>query len=253
MLIANTYVTILLSGSVELSMRIFALQNDLKQIIYEDRFCAFRGLANYVVFALFYYSFVLQALYRYVTTVYLTRLFWQSIRFQAVLIGLAWAFCLLFPLAFIFSTPITYNSDNQICQLSLQFSFAVVFTCTYLVAIPVTIIISIYYKLVRYVRRMNQNVAVANTLLRAQRELKMIERIVKLVMILVILTTPYVIFIIMSFFTTPPKYHFRIALLFVDVSLLLVTITICQFTDPIKASVIKRIKRRRNIAIVPIT
>lgn len=161
-------------------------------------------------------------------------------------------FSLLFPLGFIFTASLTYNSDNQICQLPLQFSFAVIYACSCLCTIPVAITMFIYYKLVRYVRRMNQNMTHANILLRAQRELKMIGRIAKLVTILVILGGPYVIFIIISFFITPPKYHFRIAFLFVDASSAFVMIAICRFTDPLRESIMKRVKRQLNM-VIPIT
>jgi hypothetical protein len=46
----------------------------------------------------------------------------------------------------------------------------------------------------------------------------------------------------MSFFTSPPKYHFRIAYIFVDVSLAFVMITIFKFTGPLKTAVKKLLK-----------
>ncbi len=47
--------------------------------------------------------------------------------------------------------------------------------------IPISLIILIYFKLVRYVREMSKNITTANSLARAQRELKMVRRIVILV------------------------------------------------------------------------
>ncbi|CAF4755978.1 unnamed protein product, partial [Rotaria sp. Silwood2] len=99
----------------------------------------------------------------------------------------------------------------------------------------------------RYVRSMSSLVTPVNTLSRAKRELKMVQRIVILVAILVILGFPFVLFILMSFFTNPPKYHFRIAYLFIDVSLVLVLMALFQFTEPVKASMMKRINRQLNM------
>jgi hypothetical protein len=97
---------------------------------------------------------------------------------------------------------------------------------------------------------MNERVTPVNTLFRAKRELKMVHRIVILTIILMIFGVPYMSFIFMSFFVSPPKYHFRIAFIFVDVSLIFMITVLFQFTDPLKESIIKRIRRRRqNMAV----
>ncbi len=69
MLLANTCLVELVLGSDILSMIIFKLQNDLKQIQYEDSLCVFRGYMGFVFCALQNYSFLLQAvlsIYNYV-------------------------------------------------------------------------------------------------------------------------------------------------------------------------------------------
>ena len=114
-------------------------------------------------------------------------------------------------------------------------------------------IILIYFKLVRYVHGMNKRTAPINTLFRAQRELKMVHRIVSLVTIIMATGVPYTIFVLMSFFNRVPKYHFRIAFLFVDLSLVFVMITLFQFTDPLKTSIMKRIKPRPNVVVARVT
>jgi hypothetical protein len=93
---------------------------------------------------------------------------------------------------------------------------------------------------------MSKNVTPINHLLRARRELNMVRRIVMLIIVLITLGLPYTIFFLMSFFTNPPKYHFRIAFLFVDISLACVMIALFQFTDPIKTFLIKRISKEQT-------
>ena len=124
MLIANSYLSALIAGCSALSLGIFTFQNDLKQIQYQDSFCVFRGYISYVAGALFNYSFLLQALYRYLIVIYPTRLFFQSFRFQILIICLTWIFGFVYPFAFLFNGEIIYNVDNQICQLPLRFSFS---------------------------------------------------------------------------------------------------------------------------------
>jgi Na+/phosphate symporter len=119
--------------------------------------------------------------------------------------------------------------------------------------IPVGGVILIYFRMVRYVKRMSKRVTPANTLSRAQRELKMVHRIVRLVSILLVLGLPYTIFVFMGLFNRAPKYDFRIAYTFFDVSLVFIMIALFQFTDPVKTSVMKKINRRPNTIVATVT
>ncbi|CAF1069551.1 unnamed protein product [Adineta steineri] len=249
-LVANSYVCLLLSACALFSMSIFTLENDLKQIEYQDSFCIFRAYWSYAISAALNDSFLIQALYRYVTVFYSTRLFWQSIRFQLLIICLTWLISFIYPIVFIFDNEILYNIDNQICQLPIRPSFSIFYTSFCIYIIPITIIMLIYFKLFRFVHRINNHVTSVNILFRARRELKMVEHIIILITILLITGFPYEFFILLSFFTTPPKYHFRIAFIFIDVSIILITITLFYFTDLLKVSLRKRIKRRPR-RIVP--
>jgi hypothetical protein len=252
MLIANSCLAELLSGSGMLSMVVFTLQNDLKQIQYEDSCCIFRGYLAYVIGALQNYSYVLPAVYRYITIVYPTHLFWRSARMQLLFIGLTWILAFVCPVAFIFNGEIIYNVDNQICQISLQWSFSLLYGALYSYIIPISMIMYIYWRLCRYVKDMSKRVTVANTLSRAQRELKMVRRIVILVMGVTIIGFPYVLLILMSFFNRAPKYDLRIAFFCIDLSMVFIMIALFQFTDPLKSSVMKRIKWRPNVIVATV-
>ena len=78
----------------------------------------------------------------------------------------------------------------------------------------------------------------------------MIQRTVLLLMIIITVGFLYGIFVLISIFTSPPKYHYRIAFIFVDISLVFVIIALFLSPDPPKAAVIKRIKRRPNVVVV---
>ncbi|CAF1661380.1 unnamed protein product [Adineta ricciae] len=93
---------------------------------------------------------------------------------------------------------------------------------------------------------MSRRITPVNTLLRAQRGLKMVQRTIIIVAILVILCFPYALFIGISFFTPPPKYHFRIAYIFADLSIVSVMLALFQFTDSLKESFMKRINGTSN-------
>jgi hypothetical protein len=100
---------------------------------------------------------------------------------------------------------------------------------------------------------MSKRVTPANTLIRAERELKMVRRIVILVIGVTTIGFPYALLIFISFFTHPPKYDFRIAYIFVDVSLAFVMIAILKFTEQLKICIMKRINGQTNMILPAIT
>ncbi|CAF0738088.1 unnamed protein product [Adineta steineri] len=253
MFVANSCLAQIIFGSCTIGMTLFTLQNDLKQIWYYNSFCHFLGYYGYVVTALQNCSYLLPAIYRYFVVVYPNRVLWQSVKIQMSLICLTWIFAFVYPIAFLFTGDIVYNVDNQICQMTLKLSFPIIYMafCAYMM--PVSMIMFIYFKLVQYVREISKHITPVNTLSRAKLELKMVRRIVILISILLILGLPYTIFIFMSFFNSAPKYHFRIAYIFINVSFLLVIITLYTFTEPLKTSIMKRFNSRPNAILPTIT
>jgi hypothetical protein len=199
------------------------------------------------------YSYLLQAIYRYVVVVYPARLNYQSARFQFLLICLTWIVAIMCPIPTLFPGQMKYDAENQICPMPLRLSFVMIFCacCTYM--IPVGSIVFIYFQMVRYVKQMSKRAIAVNTLSRAQRELKMIVRIIRLISVLLTLGLPYTIFIFMSFFNSAPKYSYRIAYIFGDASLALVMIVLFQNTDPVKTSLMKKINWRPNAIVTTVT
>jgi hypothetical protein len=253
MLIGNSCLIGFIFGILILSMRLYTLNNDLKQIQYQDLFCSFRGYFGYATCSIQNCSYLLQAIYRYITVVYPNRVFCHSARFQLILICLTWAFGFLYPIAFLFTGQIVYNVDNQICQLPLRLSFSIIYMANFAYITPVSLTIFVYFKLVRFVKEMSKRVTPVNALSRAQRELKMVRRTAILVSILFILCFPYAVFIFLSFFTRIPIYHFRISYIFLDVAYTLVILIVFQFTDQLKASLLKKMNVRPITVVQTIT
>ena len=241
LLIFNSFISEFLFGSVMCSMAIFSLHNDVKQISDQDSLCVFRGYLSYALSAVHSHSYILQSAYRYITVVYPNFLLWQSARLQIFLIAISWIVSMAHPFPFLFTHQIHYNLDNQVCHMALQNYPYIFYTCFFAYLYPVTIIVVIYVKLVRYTKAMSKMVTPANLLIRAQREVKMVRRIVMLVVVLITLGLPYTVFFISAFFTEPYQYHFRIAFLSVDLSLACVIVALVQFNDPVNNFVTKKI------------
>ena len=244
MLVGNSCVAEFMFGSLMLSLASFTLYNDLKQSEQQDSLCIIRGFFSYIAVCQRYYSYLLQAIYRYIVVVYPTRLFYQSLKFQAFLMCCSWMFSFICPIPYLVTNEIQYNVNNQICQIPLRLSVLAIYNVLMIYIIPVCLIALIYFKLVKYVQEMSKHVTPANTLVRAQRELKMVRQLVILIVSITTGGLPYAAFAFISLFTTPPKYHFRIALIFVDVSLAFVMITLLHFTEPLKISLMKNLNRR---------
>jgi hypothetical protein len=246
MLITNSYLCGLIAGCSTLSLCVFTFENDFKRIQYQDSLCTLRGYIIYVAGALFNYSFLLQALYRYFLVIYPTNLFFQSFRFQILTICSTWIFSFVYPLVILLDGQIVYNVDNQICDFPSSFFLFAIYAACCVYIIPVSLTMFIYWKLIRHVRQMGRNLATGNNLIRAKRELKMVRRIVILTTILASVCFPYFFMMFLRFFNHPVKYKYRISYLFVDVSGLTTVIILFQFTDSLKESAMKRIKWRRN-------
>jgi hypothetical protein len=249
MLVANSCLAELIFAINLLGMALFTLDNDLKQIQYQNALCIFLGYMTYVSGPLQNYSYLLQAIYRYLVVVYPARLNYQLARFQIFLICLTWVCAIIYPISIVFTDQIKYDVDNQICQIPSCLSFLIIFCACYNYMIPIGSIMFIYFHMIRYVKQMSTRVTPINTLSRAERELKMIVRIIRLVSILLTLGIPYMVFLLMSFFNSAPKYDFRIAYIFINASLALVMIVLFQNTDPVMIFLMKKINRRSNTIV----
>jgi hypothetical protein len=249
MLIGNLCLTVLMFSCGLLSYSIFTLENDLKQIESSDSYCIIRSFLTYGSGTTMDYSYLLQSIYRYVIVVYPNNLFLQSFRFQFLLICLTWIGGYVYLIPYVSTGQIVYNVDNQICQAGLRLSFPLMFLLVYAYIFPMLLVLLIYLKLFLVVKEMSKHVTPINTLVRARKQLKMVRRTVILIIPGMTVCFPYAIFIVISFFISPPKYHLRICYLFINVSVLLVMIAVFQFTESLKTSSMKKLKRRPNIVI----
>ncbi len=240
MLTSNSCIAEIIYGCNMLSMAVFTFENDRKQRVFQDALCAFRNYFGYVGTALLLYSFTLQAIYRYIIVVYPTRISWQSIRFQGMLICFFWIFSITSLLPWLLMGVTTYDVDNQACMLPFQLSFPIIYSVSVVYMIPVSIIIFTYFKLVRYVRQMNSRATSSTqSIFQARRELVMVQRIVTIISILLILGLPYTIFMFTSFITKLPKYHYRISILFVDLAQAFIMVVLLKSSQPVMNVLLK--------------
>jgi hypothetical protein len=248
MLTSNSCIAEIIYGSSMLSITLFTLQNDIKHRVFQDTLCTFRSYLGFLGTALLLYSFTLQALYRYIIVVYPTRISWQSIRVQGTLVCFSWLFCIISPLPWLLMGTATYNVDNQACLLPFQLYLPIICNGIFVYLIPISIIIFIYSKLVRYVHQMSTHaISSTQTLQQARRELVMAKRIVTIISILVLFGLPYTTFMFISFITKPPKYYYRIAILFSNLSQDFIMIVVFKFSRPVMNVLLKFKRTLSNV------
>ncbi|CAF1612216.1 unnamed protein product [Adineta ricciae] len=247
LLTCNICVAEIFLGCALLNMALFTFEKDFQLNIFSLTFCFAIGFCGYVADCAQNYSYLLIAIYRYISVVYPTRIVWLSAKFQLVLILIQWIFCSLYVLPVFLTGHCTYNIDNQICQIPLSLSVPMVYVGTTIYFIPNFVVLFLYMKLTRYVHKISIRATPANTLFHARRELRLVQRTLILSNTLIILGVPYAIFMLMSFFTTPPKYHFRIAYIFVDLSLVIILVMLYYFTMPVKTIIVQKFTNRNAV------
>jgi len=254
MLTTNTCVAVFIFSSDMLALAIFTLHNDLKQIRYQDSLCVFRGILVYITVLQQNYSFLCQAIYRYIKVVHSNRLFYQSAKFQGIIIGISWTFgFVVYGIPLIVVGNIQYLVDDQICQQPMTLSFVMIYNVLLIFLIPSLMTISIYYKLIVYVKTMNKRSMAVNQVNRAKQELTMLRRIVILNAGFMCICIPKASMIFIGYFTSPPKYHYRVSYIFVHISLIFVMGAIFKFTDQFQNFIMKRIRPQQNLIAPTLT
>lgn len=242
-LIGNTYVITFVLGCILSGIYLFTYKNDFRQIEFEDSLCQIRGFILSSFASIYYNSFVLQALHRYLFIIYRTRTCLRSKKMFCFLIVSTWIIGFLYSLPSLFNGYFIYNVNNQICQLPLGFYLISIYTLLTNYIIPISLIISIYIRLLVYIHK----ITVGNIRIHIEKEMKMVRLIVLLVSVLIIICFPVTLFVLISYFTSPPKYHFRIGHIFVNISLLSVTILLFIYTKPLQKSLRAQFSKRHNI------
>ena len=242
MLVGNTCLAQLICVCTSFILLLFTFKNDWKQIQFEDSLCKFRGYINYSITVIQNSSYNLQSIHRYLIIVHPSLRFYRSFRFQLILIILLWIFAFLVILPLFYFDQIEYNIDNQICQVPIRLSFGMIYLTLLVYVVPNVFINVIYSKLIRHVHRMNERMKRICLLSRRKRELKMIKTIVTMNTILVILAIPSVIFLLISCFTTIPKWHFRLTFLFTDLCTTALIIVVLKTNESVRIAAVKTLK-----------
>ncbi|CAF1240546.1 unnamed protein product [Didymodactylos carnosus] len=242
LLVFNSCLCELIFSSVMLAVAGYLCYSDIHQLTVPTPLCAFRGYFGYTTVAAQNWSYLIQAIHRYICVVHHHKRQQTSYHLHICFIVIQWIYCILFPLPLLLiPTQIQYIPANQMCQVPIFHSLQMMYLALCIYLTPVISIIIIYFLLVKYVNKMarqqqqQQHQSTHITLFQARRQLSMLKRIILLIIFLVTCCGPYMSFVLIGFRGTDPYvYHFRIAYIFLDLSVVLVMVAIIYSTNNIR-------------------
>ncbi|CAF0981220.1 unnamed protein product [Rotaria sp. Silwood1] len=154
LLTCNTYFTIILFCFTLLYACIRNLYGHINSSIsLAGQWCKIRAYLLYVCFCAFYYSFVLQAIFRFFHIVYYKKKILQHFHIFIIAILIQWILSFLFIFPHILLNDFQYQSLNYNCWISFRNIRGILLATLTIYVCPISIIFTIYTCILRYVRR----------------------------------------------------------------------------------------------------
>ncbi|CAF4184832.1 unnamed protein product, partial [Adineta steineri] len=201
----NSTAAILIMSSDTLSIGIYVLYRDIKrrelqmEIEMKSLFlCHVRGYIAHMSFGALVYSYVIQACYRLVGTIFYHQFSYNNLKIYMYAICAQWIFSILQLLPIILGNNQIYIKHEYLCQFAIENSKGICYTNFTNYMIPVIIIMIIYYKITRSVGEKENNGTYRYNIHRTRRQVVLTQRILILIAILFVLGGPYTVFIILE-------------------------------------------------------
>lgn len=247
LLICNNYISTAFVIAMMLIMDTYNLYGSLHPtVLFDDYWCHLRTYFIFIGYCNFYYSFALQAIFRLFRIVFYQRKNLRGRRVFHLALIIQWILCLLLPLPNYLPNDYEYLPDQYKCWFSFENSRGLLLALLFVYSIPLSIIISIYIYILRYLRRRNfvQRRQESN-----RRDILILKRIVILLLFTVAvgLPTAIILFIYMiGHYLIPYSYDIQS----VGLSISLFASSICLFLITPELKEIIRFRQRRTHPVV---
>ncbi len=154
LLICNTYFTIILFCFTLFDIGGHSLYGHIyPSIVFAGRWCEIRAYFPHVCFCSYYYSFVLQAIFRLFRIVFYKKRILQSFNIFIIAIFIQWFLSFIFILPHIFLKDFQYQSVDYNCWISFKNLRGMLLAILSIYGGPLLIIFIIYAYILRYIRR----------------------------------------------------------------------------------------------------
>jgi hypothetical protein len=177
---------------------------------FSGRWCQIRTYFTHVCFCAFYYSFVLQAVFRLFRIVFYRHKILQSFGIFVLAIIIQWILSFLFILPNLLLNDFQYLSSEYNCWIHFENIRGLIMVTITIYNNPISIIVTIYIQIIRYTRRavdVQQRRQRSN-----KRDIIILKRIVILAFIIVGIGLPTVAIVLVYLITKyiiPFAYHIQ--------------------------------------------
>lgn len=213
-------------------------------IVFSRQWCKIRSYLAHVCFCAFYYSFVLQAIFRLFRIVFYKRKILQTFGIFLIAIFLQWFFSFIFILPHLIFNDFQYQDFNYNCWISFKNLRGMFFAILSIYGGPLTITFIIYVCILRFIRQttnLQQKRQKSN-----KRDVVILRRIIILLLFLIMFGIPtlsvLVIYIITDYLT---PLNYDIQSLNISIGLVITPITLV-FVTPTIRHIFRRKKRKQK-------
>jgi hypothetical protein len=248
LLICNTYFTMILLALTLLDICGHRLYGHIDPSIrFDGQRCEIRAYFVYVCFCAFYYSFILQAIFRLFRIVFYKMKILQSFRVFIIAIVIQWTLSLIFILPHIILRDFQYQSLNYNCWISFKNLRGMFLATLNIYGCPLMIIFIIYTYIHRYIRRtinIRQKRRIMN-----RRNMIILRRTIILLLFLVLIGVPtlsvLMIYIITDYLT---PFVYDIQSVNISLGLVITPITLIFITPKIRRIFRRNRKQKYRIS-----
>ncbi|CAF1369817.1 unnamed protein product [Adineta ricciae] len=236
--------------SITTSFNIQTFLGDIYGENFNSPTCILKGHVFYAFINALYYSFVNQAFYRYCRILYPMNRWFQLLRVYLIIFFVE---LLLINIILSVQTYIWYDiiylNNEYYCLLDYKRIRSVIWVVFNIYAIPLSLIIVIYFRVGRFLRRQQTN----HTLMikqRQQRDFIILRRIIIIIGILIILGVPTIVLIFVFFITGEmhPLFH-RVMWFAVNLSAMTLSISLAIVTPQLKNMIWKKFQQTQIIPL----
>jgi hypothetical protein len=155
-LTCNSSLGVLMLASDMFSIAVYVLYRDLspKKVKMQNMFlCHLRGYVSHSAFCALVHSFVIQAFYRLAGTIFYNRLYYQSLRPYIYAITIQWIIAVVQILPIAITNNQVFVEEEYLCQIAIDNSRVILYVCTVVYFVPLSLILIQYLIIAKYSRR----------------------------------------------------------------------------------------------------
>ncbi len=208
LLLANPYIAMIVASPYVFDMCIYSIYGYLHpESSFDGFWCRFKSYLTHINGYVYFYSFLLQGIYRFFRIVYHTQIQFQSFRVYAIASGFLWINGFLQMLPSLFFRHIDYMPYEYHCQFPLTYLSGSLIGLSIMCIIPYILTLVFYMCTIFYVRKQSVRLRRIKKRFKRRRDVVIFGRIVVLFTFVTIMAMPHLLIpIIYTVFDKLPSW-----------------------------------------------